>query len=139
MKKFLSISFSILVLLSGMHFTVATHYCRGKIASTKVSVSGEIASCGMNERLGSCTFPEKHMGSGCCKNKVAVFVVDSDYAPSFSVFRPCAQPLLPDFISPALLKIDSQTSLNLYITNVRPPGYSGASTVRLPDICVFRI
>jgi len=139
MKKFLSISFSILILLSGMHFTVATHYCRGKIASAKVSVSGEIASCGMNERLGSCTFPEKHIGSNCCKNKVSVFVVDTNYAPSFSEFNVISQPFLQLFTLPAFLKSDSQTSLNLYCTNVRPPGYSGVSTVSLPDICVFRI
>jgi len=47
MRKLSSISLAILILLAGMHITIATHFCGGEIAATKVSLAGIAASCGM--------------------------------------------------------------------------------------------
>jgi len=30
-----------------MHISIATHFCGDRISATKLSVSGELASCGM--------------------------------------------------------------------------------------------
>ena len=139
MKKFLSISFAVLILLSGMHFTVATHYCHGKIAFTKFSVSGELASCGMENTSDRCTFPVKLKTSNCCKDKVAPFVVDSNYSPSFSEFKSFPQHVLQVFVIPEYQLSYTQQTLNFHCTDVSPPGHFLVSDVSLPDICVFRI
>ena len=47
MKKFISISLTFLLLAALFHFSIATHYCGGTIAATKISLSGKLASCGM--------------------------------------------------------------------------------------------
>lgn len=139
MKKFLSISFALLILLSGMHFTVATHYCGGKVAFTKLSVSGELASCGMEKSVGDCSYPVKLSGTHCCKDKVSALVVDDSFSPSFSEFKAFSQMVLQVYLIPAFLKNNSTSTLNLFCTNIRPPGYFMVSDVSLPDICVFRI
>ncbi len=139
MKKFLSISVSLLILLSVMHFTVATHYCSGKIAATKVSFSGELASCGMEGPVDRCPSTGKHLGTNCCKDKVSVFVVDNNYASSAFEFKAFSQPVLQVFDIPASGGIHSLSVLNFINTNVRPPGNFMVSAVSLPGICVFRI
>lgn len=138
MKKLLSISFALLILLAGMHISIATHYCGDKISATKFSVSGELASCGMEGSIEKCSFPVKLKGTSCCKNKLAAFVVDTNYNPTFSVFKAFSQNLLQIFILPAFLTNQSQTSLKLICTNVSPPGHFQVSDVSLPSICVFR-
>ena len=139
MKKFLSISFAFLILLSGMHFTVATHLCGGKIAFTKFSVSGELASCGMEGKIDKCTIPVKFKTHNCCKDKVSAFVVDNTYAPTFSEFKVFPQPVLHAVIQPVFLSDFSLSTLKLVCTNISPPGHFLVSDVSLPAICVFRI
>ena len=138
MKKLLSISFALLILLSGMHISIATHFCGDRISATKLSVSGELASCGMEGSIDKCSVPVKLKGTGCCKDKLAAFVVDNNYNPTFSEFKAFSQNLLQVFILPAFLSNQSQTSLNLICTNVSPPGHYQVSDVSLPYICVFR-
>jgi len=139
MKKFLSISFSLLILLAGMHLTISTHYCGGVIAASKLSVSGELASCGMEGPVDQCQFPGKHIGSNCCTNKIAVLAVENNYTPSSFEFKSFSQPVLQVFDIPANSGINPFSVLSLICTNVRPPGNFMVSAVSLPDICVFRI
>jgi len=139
MKKFLSISFSLLILLSGMHFTVSTHFCGGKIAASKVSFSGEVASCGMESSVNQCPSTGTHLASNCCHNKISAFMVDSNYAPSFSNFKAFSQSALQVVNIPASFNIQPLLVSNLLNTNVHPPGNYLVTDVSLPDICVFRI
>ena len=139
MKKFLSISFSFLILLSVMHFTISTHYCGGEIAGSKVSVLGELASCGMEGSDDSIPLPGKHFKIHCCNDEVSVLEVDNNYAPSSFEFKAFSQPVLPLFYFPASVQINSFSALNLICTNVSPPGIFMVSDVSLPKICVFRI
>ena len=122
-----------------MHFTIATHFCGGVIAATKVSVSGELASCGMENTVNQCSFPGKHIGSHCCDNKVSVLAVDNNYNSSYSEFKAFSLHILQVINIPASLQIHSLTAVNLISTNVSPPGNFLVSDVSLPDICVFRI
>ena len=139
MKKFLSISFSFLILLSVMHITIATHYCGSKYAASKVSLSGELASCGMEGSVDQCQLPGKHITSHCCTDKISVFTVENNYAPSFFEFKVALQNLLQAFNIPANYKIQPLFVSNLLNTNVHPPGCFLVSDVSLPNICVFRI
>lgn len=139
MKKFLSISFSLLILLSGLQFTISTHYCGGVIADTKVSVSGDLASCGMEGPVDQCPSKGSHLSSNCCSDKVSVFAVDNDYTPSISEFKVFAQPVLQVFDIPVSFQNYNRSALNLICTNASPPGSFLVSDVSLPSICVFRI
>src|ERR1035437_6539440 len=122
MKKLLSISFALLILLSGMHFTIATHYCGGELSASKVSFSGKLASCGMESDVNQCKSSGIHPLADCCHNKVSVLAVDHNYAPTFTFFKSFAPNLLQVFEIPACIHIHSLTAVNLLCTNVSPPG-----------------
>ena len=138
MKKLLAISFALLILLSGMHISMATHFCGDRISATKLSVSGELASCGMEGSVDECSVAVKLKGTNCCKDKLAAFVVDSNYNQTFSEFKAFSQNILQVFILPAFLTNHPQTTVNLFCTNGSPPGHYLVSDVSLPYICVFR-
>lgn len=139
MKKLFSISFAFLILLSGMHFTIATHYCGGELSASKVSFSGELASCGMENEVDQCKSLGIHPLADCCHNKVSVLAVDHNYAPTFTFFKSFAPNLLQVFEVPACLQIHSLTAVNLLYSDCSPPRVLGVSAVSLPKICVFLI
>lgn len=138
MKKILSISFALLILLSGMHFTIATHFCGGELAASKISFSGKLASCGMegeDQQSTSGNQLEKH----CCDNHVSTFSVDHNYAPSSTDFNSFAQNVLQVFVIPESINIHSFTAINLTGTDTSPPGNLLVHAISLPKICVFLI
>ncbi|MDO8929239.1 MAG: hypothetical protein Q7W54_09655 [Bacteroidota bacterium] len=139
MKKILSILFALLIILSGMHLSIATHLCGGEIAASKVSFSGGPASCGMEVPGGNCSSQGSELDSNCCKNKVSVFAVDSNYAPSFTEFNSFSQNILQVFVLPVCPTIHSLSAINGTSSDVGPPGNNLATAVSLPKICVFRI
>ena len=138
MKKLLSISFALLIVLSGMHFTIATHYCGGELSAVKVSVSGELASCGM-ETDKDYLLPGIHIETDCCQNQGSVFAVDHNYSPSFTEFNAFAQTVLQVYPIPENITFHSLTAENQSITTASPPGFLPSNAVSLPKICVFRI
>jgi len=138
-KKLLPISFALLILFTGIHFTVATHYCGGKLAASKVSFSGELASCDMEGLVDECFIHGNHLNLNCCNNKVSAFAVDYFYAPSFSEITTFAQHILQIFILPAYKVGHSLIAINLISTDVSPPDNFLVSAVSLPKICVFII
>jgi hypothetical protein len=139
MKKLFSISIALLMLLSGLQLTISRHYCGGELADSKVSVLGQIASCGMESETGECPQPGNHVESSCCNNKVSVYAVDHNYSPSFTEFKAFSQTVLQVFTIPENSTLHSITPLSQLFTDVSPPGSLLASAVSLPKICVFRI
>jgi len=139
MKKLLSISFAFLILLSGMHFTIATHYCGGELSASKVSFSGKLASCGMENEADQCKSAGIHPVSNCCHNKVSVLAVDHNYTPAFNFFKSFASNLLQVYEVPACIQIHSLSAVNLLCSDVSPPVNFLVSAVSLPKICVFLI
>lgn len=139
MKKLFSISVALLMLLSGMQLTISTHYCGGKLADSKVSVLGHLASCGMESSTDECTQPGSHVESSCCNDKVSVYAVDHNYSPSFTGFKTFSQTVLQVFTIPENCSLHSITSSGQLYTDVGPPGSLLFNAVSLPKICVFRI
>jgi hypothetical protein len=139
MKKFLTIPLALLILISGMHFTVATHYCGGHIAATKLSLTGKLATCGMTSGHDSENSSETQISSKCCDDKIAVYKVDNDYSPAAFHFNNISQNIHPEFFIPRGFLFHSQISLLTIPTNVSPPDCFAANAVRMADICVFRI
>ena len=139
MKKILSISVALLMLLSGLQLTISRHYCGGELADAKVSVTGHVASCGMEGETDDCTQPGNHVESSCCNNQVSTYAIDHNFAPSFTSFKAFEQPVLQVFILPEIQNFNALTAYNHFYTDVSPPLNLLVSDVNLSDIGVFRI
>ena len=139
MKKLFSISVAFLMLLSGLQLTISRHYCGGELADAKVSVTGHVASCGMEGETDDCTQPGNHVESSCCNNQVSTYAIDHNFAPSFTSFKAFEQPVLQVFILPEIQNFNALTAYNHFYTDVSPPLNLLVSDVNLSDIGVFRI
>jgi len=139
MKKVISISLTLLMLIALLHFSVATHYCMGKIASSKISLSGELATCGMENDENQQPQTGTHLGSDCCDNVLVFCGIYSNYFPSFSFVPESYNNNFQVFSLPASLTICSLTSSKSIYTSINPPGVSASNNVDLSAICVFRI
>jgi len=138
MKKVFSILFAALILLSGMHLSLATHICSGELSATKWSIFDEKASCGMeNDHT---TQPVGNsLSSECCQDQISFYSVDTNYNTSTTQINEPVKQLLQVFDIPKVIGILFQHTNSSSNTFVQPPGNYIASAVSLPDICVFRI
>lgn len=139
-KKVFPISLSVLILAAMLHLSVAIHYCGGNVAALKVSLTGILASCGMQE----CTekdYPpmETHLFTHCCDDFVTFYAIDRNYTPSFPGVPDLRQYSLHVFNLPAGLPAQSSEGLTSLYKNGSPPDGLMSTSVELPDICVFRI
>ena len=82
MKKGISISLVLLVISAMLHFSVATHYCGGHVAASTISVTGKLASCGMEDQQNDLP-PGKYFSKHCCEDVVVSITTDNNYVPSF--------------------------------------------------------
>lgn len=138
MKKLFSISFAILIFLSGMHFSIATHICGGEVAAVKWSFSGEKATCGMETPIQ--TYPaHKGIASNCCQNKISVYTIDNNYNPSTFQIKEVTKNLLQVFNVPVSISLYSFIATSSLSNNTVPPDIALTSAVSLADICIFRI
>lgn len=138
MKKVLSILFAGLILLTGMHLSIAAHFCDGEIASVRLSFSDSKATCEM-ETPTACPVHKELRSSGCCENRISYYSVDENYSPSsFQVNEVIKKPvhvIASTFVNPQhTFLLVSHT-----FTNTSPPELGIPNAVKLPDICVFRI
>jgi hypothetical protein len=139
MKNLLTIPLALLILLSGMHFTIATHYCGGKIAATKVSLSGKEASCGMISMHRSEDSGVTQLSRHCCDDDLMVYKIDSYYSPSAFNFKEISHNIFHAFIVPEGSSFHSPISFLTIPANVSPPDCFLANAVSMAGICVFRI
>ncbi|HKK40915.1 MAG TPA: hypothetical protein VJ963_00805 [Bacteroidales bacterium] len=140
MKKILSISFALLILLSGMNISISNHFCHHKLSASEISFSGKTASCGMETDLaGDNPANGSLFDSGCCSTNLSKLIVDNNYSPSSFDFKYFGHLLLQVLAIPESLTNYSYSALNAFHTTDLPPGILNATNVSLPDICVFRI
>lgn len=139
MKKVFSILMVFLVLTAMFHLTIATHYCGGHVAASEISVTGRLASCGME------AFEEVYAGTGtlvrtyCCEDVVTSYNIDNNYTPSFSFFPESVNYNINNLFIVADLSFSLNTFSSLLYTDVSPPDWLLSTDVDLSDICVFRI
>lgn len=139
MKKVFSILFAALILLSGMHLSLATHFCGGEVSEVKLSFTHEKAGCGMCSDELAIPTEISFEAESCCKDEVSFYVVDNNYNPSTTQLNEPVKQLLQVFDIPKTIGIQFLHTNSTTNTNVQPPGNFIASAVSLPDICVFRI
>jgi hypothetical protein len=139
MKKVFSITLSLLIVATMFHISFAMHYCGGNEVTTKLSITGELANCGMetceNEIPPTGTNYTKH----CCDDVVTFCVIDNNYTPSFSFVPESYQYNFQVFAIPLELSVKSQPDNNSFYSNVSPPWALMSTNVDLSNICVFRI
>lgn len=139
MKKTLSILFASLILISGMHLTMATHFCGGVFAASKISFSGELASCGMESSKEACPIHGNRIHSDCCKDNVLTYSVDNNFSPSSPIIVDLLKSISQTLFIPINISYRSFSTIHSLSSNVIPPGELMANSVSLVDICVFRI
>jgi len=138
-KKGISILFAFVMIATMFHVSVATHYCGGHIAASKVSLTGKLATCGMEGSQKQLPPPGIYFSKHCCEDVVISCSTDNNYIPSFFNI-----PVIPQFDFQTLgLPSDSKVRLaegfNLQYSDISPPGAMMSANVDLSDICVFRI
>jgi hypothetical protein len=139
MKKVISISLTLLMLIALLHFSVATHYCMGKMAASRISFSGALANCGMENDETELPQTGSYFTTHCCDNVITICGINSTYFPSFSFIPESYNNDFQVFTLPSSMTF---CPVALYIpmnTSVNPPGVSTANNVDLTSICVFRI
>ncbi len=139
MKRIISVSLSVLLLTAILHLSVATHYCGGNIAASKISLSGKLASCGMEDGNKGLPFAGLIFTKHCCENVLATYGINSIFFPSFSSVQESHFQLFQVFSIPANLAINCSFPIKSICTNVNPPGAFASGTVDLSIICVYRI
>lgn len=138
MKKFLSISFALLIVLSGMHLSIASHNCSGEVAAVKWSFSEQKASCGMEDDSSSCPVHNGISSTNCCYDDVAVYAIDNSYSPT-SFHLDLGKQSLQIIALPATISTHSLAFYTSQKKESKPPGKLSTSMVSLTNICVFRI
>jgi hypothetical protein len=139
MKKVISISLTLLMLVALLHFSVATHYCMGKIAASKISLSGRLAKCGMENDENQLPLTGLIFTSHCCDNLIVFCGTNGNYFPSFSNIPESYNDGFQTFCVPSSTTFCSVALFKPINTNVNPPGESAPNNVDLTSICVFRI
>lgn len=69
MNRILSIFFILIVLTGTLHFSVAAHYCGGKLADFSIAPGLTEASCGMEEGENSCS-NNQTFNKACCSDQL---------------------------------------------------------------------
>lgn len=128
-----------MIILSGLHISMATHICGGEVAAVKWSVSEQLASCDMVGMDKKNPTEPTFLPEGCCENEISNFIVDSNYNLSALQLSAPELQLSQVFFIPENLGLLLQSTKLSTNTNVQPPGKFLAYAVSLPDICVFLI
>lgn len=138
MKTILSIPLIILILFSGVIFSFATHYCEGSVVATKISLTGELATCGMEQTSADNSLSIK-FSNHCCDNIASVYSICNNYFPSETNFENQVLQVISIFIVPSDYLSNKEISNSDPNTNIKPPGCYTPNSVTLPDLCIFRI
>jgi hypothetical protein len=138
-KKGFSIFLSILMLAAILHLSVATHYCGGKQAASRISIAGKLADCGMEGSKDEIPLSGTSLTNHCCENVITFYEIDSNYTPSFSFVPESFQHNFQLLIPRVKLSARSYTGINPLYSNTSPPGVLRSTYVDLSGICVFRI
>jgi hypothetical protein len=139
MKKGISISLSLLMLVALLHISVATHYCGGIEVAMKVSLAGKLADCGMEGSEKQLPQQGTNISNHCCDNIITFCGIDNNYSPTYSVVTVSYQYIFPVWSIPAECTTKSQADNKPLYSNESPPGALMSTQVDLSSICVFRI
>lgn len=137
MKKVLTILVSAILITSGIKVSIDRHYCGGNLVDVKLSVTGRLASCGM-EKPGSDCPAEPTVRNKCCEDQISFYSLCSNYYQECLLSAPPAaeKDILP-------VQFNKLIFGNSFIIDskiwVKPPGDYRMSGLSQSEICIFRI
>lgn len=138
MKKLFSILATVLMLTALLHFSVATHYCGGRISASVISLSGRLADCGMDQE-NEIPSPDVRLTSHCCDNTIVYYGIDSKYFPTNSYEPKIYKQILYVVSTPVILFRNPAPQTKSNQSDIGPPGEFNPVSVDLSDICILRI
>jgi hypothetical protein len=128
---------AIFLLASGMQVSLDRHYCCGTLADIKISVTGKMASCGMEQSESSCP-GRAIIDRKCCEDQVTFYSISSKYYPEY--FRLTLTTSERDIFPLQMGNFISYNSFNPDLINCfYPPGDNLKPRLTQPDLCVLRI
>lgn len=141
MKKSLSILTVLFMVTAMLHFSVAKHYCGGKLVALKLSFSGSPATCGMEGENVGCEHDHDRdkIDSHCCDDVITSYSIDNNYTPALKVAAGPDQIKFQTPVKPFKKPASISLAFNISWSDVSPPGEFPASPVDLPQLGVFRI
>ena len=137
MKGIFTILIGFIMLASGMTVSIDRHYCDGELAGIKISVSGKLASCGMEKVHNE--YPDRpYMDNKCCDDQLTFYRISSKYLPEyFKLSYTTDFKNLPSV--PECNSLFRQPYPDVCRTWELPPGEKLKSAPSLSEICVYRI
>jgi len=138
MKTILSIPLIILILFTGVSVKFAAHYCGGSVSDTKISLSGELASCGMASDVETHTL-QQTIRHHCCDNTLTTYSICSTFfaSPYDAEFN--SQVPTDNILKPIDYILDNKLIINFTNDQSKPPGSFNPNSVDRPVLCIFRI
>jgi hypothetical protein len=137
MKTVLTIFLVFILPVSGVQVSLDRHYCGGNLTDVRISVTGKMASCGMEQTETGCTAYQV-INTKCCDDQVVFYSITSKY---FPVYFQLAHPTWIKNLPPVQVntpRATDQYNLSLF-PQVFPPGSYSCTGLSQPYICVFRI
>lgn len=138
MKTILSIPLIMLMLFTGISVKFATHYCGGFVSDTKISLTGELATCGMESDAESQT-QQQTLRHHCCDNTLTAYSFCNTFFGSTYDVDNQEQQLINNIFIPVDYIIDSKININILNNHTKPPGYFNPNSVDRRVLCIFRI
>jgi hypothetical protein len=138
MRNFLTIPLLILMSFSGMRVSIAYHFCGGEQVSSRLSLSGKPASCGMEDDEQSIPV-QTSLNSHCCDNSFSAYTLANTYLPASQVNVTSHLKISDHQISFSVRDKSLELSAPVSQYNVRPPGKFSQIPNTQPVLCIFRI
>jgi hypothetical protein len=139
MKKVFSITFTLLMSVALIHFSVSVHYCGGKEVASLLSLSGKTISCGMTEHAKIPVSTGTFFNSECCSDIVNFYATGTNFYPSFHSINKVYFTLSEVFTGPNSESFQNYDNLKIAYSGFRPPGSPAFNSRTLPLNCTFRI
>jgi hypothetical protein len=137
MKKALAILICIFFIASGLRISIDRHYCGGFLAGTKISLTGEKASCGMEPTDFSNSI-QFVFNSKCCEDLMSFFTMNSNFSPEYyrlDIPFPVQHIMAYQKINPDENGLSNVASLN----RIFPPGEHLTNCLTRSYLCIYRI
>jgi hypothetical protein len=138
MKTLLSIPLTLLILFSGINIRYAAHFCGGNLVATKVTFSGELATCGMESKSESKS-SDLAFNNHCCDNITTAYSICNNYIPSSLYLKESGQQVTSVTFIPVVNPSDQKILSNYLKTSKRPPGVDHPDSFDCQVLCIFRI
>jgi hypothetical protein len=137
MKGIFTILIVVVMLASEMTVSIDRHYCDGELAGIKISVSGKLASCGM-EKVHNEYPDQPYMDNKCCDDQLTFYRISSKYLPEY--FKLSYTTDFKDITSVSECNsLFRDPCIDVYRAWELPPGDKFKSAPSLSEICVYRI